>query len=95
MSDEQKKSDKPKIGSISQYASIGGKKERTEDMQATVTQKRQDVKTSEEMERQTVWMPHRLRTRLKVYAALHQDDISGIITRLVETFLNDADRGQE
>ncbi len=97
MSDEKPKPT-PRFGSIhNQFETIGGGQEkRTDDMQqAALTQERQDVKTSEQMERQTVWMPHGLRVRLKAYAALHEDDISGIITRLVETFLDEAERGRQ
>jgi hypothetical protein len=58
----------------------------------TLTQKHQDVKTStvrtpgEEMKRQTVYIPKPLATWLKVHAAIINDDISGIITRLVEQY---------
>jgi len=39
-----------------------------------------------EMKRQTVYMPKELATWLKVHAALTGDDISGVITRLVEHY---------
>ena len=39
-----------------------------------------------EMKRQTVYMPKELATWLKVHAASIDDDISGIITRLVEHY---------
>jgi len=39
-----------------------------------------------EMKRQTVYMPKELATWLKVHAALTGDDISGVITRLVEQY---------
>ena len=62
-------------------------------MQSTITSKRQDAITSKhqdtpEMKRQTVYMPKLLATRLKIYAAATGEDISGIITNLVETFLD-------
>lgn len=43
---------------------------------------------AEEMKRQTVYMPQQLATRLKVHAATIGDDISGIITRLEEDYLD-------
>ncbi len=39
-----------------------------------------------EMKRQTVYMPKELATWLKIHAASIDDDISGIITRLVEHY---------
>jgi len=39
-----------------------------------------------EMKRQTVYMPKELATWLKVHAALTGDDISGVITTLVEQY---------
>jgi len=42
--------------------------------------------SSAEMKRQTVYMPKELATWLKVHAALTGDDISGVITRLVEHY---------
>ena len=38
--------------------------------------------------RQTVWMPIPLNRRLKIHAAKTDEDISGIINRLVEQFLD-------
>lgn len=38
--------------------------------------------------RQTVWMPRPLATRLKVHAARTRQDISGIVNKLVEQYLN-------
>jgi hypothetical protein len=98
MSDEQEKKPTDKFsktgrgfGSIKeQYETIGGRKEDT-DMQSTITSKRQDAITSKqqnvpEMKRQTVYMPTALADWLKAHAALIHDDISGIMTRLVEDY---------
>ncbi len=41
----------------------------------------------EAMKRTTVYMPESLAVRLKVYAARHKDDMSGIIIKLVEELL--------
>ena len=49
----------------------------------------------EEKQRQTVYLPQSLAIRLKVHAAAIQDDISGIITRLVEQYLDEVERGQK
>lgn len=95
MNDEQEKLKKPttKFASIKQqYETIGGGKEDTLPVD-TLTQKHNNVKTSgqqdtPEMKRQTVYMPKHLATRLKIHAASTGDDISGIITRLVETYLD-------
>ena len=38
--------------------------------------------------RQTVWMPIPLATRLKVHAARTRQDISGIVVKLVEQYLD-------
>jgi hypothetical protein len=94
MSNEQEKKPTQKFGTMKQqWETIGGGKGDTE-MQGALTQKRHDVKASEqeEMKRQTVYMPKTLATRLKARAALIGDDISGIITRLVETYLDEAEK---
>jgi len=105
MSDQQQEPKRAtKFGSIQQqretieqqWGTVGGGKS---DMPAaeTVTQKRQDVKapdahaSSEEMKRQTVYMPQELATWLKIHAAIMHDDISGIITRLVEQYRDDVE----
>lgn len=94
MSDEQTKKPTTKFGSIKdQWETIGGRKEET-DMQSTITSKRQDALTSKqqdvpEMKRQTVYMPKGLATRLKIHAASTGKDISGIITKLVEAYLDE------
>ena len=96
MSDEPEKKPTTKFGSIhKQWETIGGGKGETE-VQSTLTQKRHDVKTpeQEDMKRQTVYMPQKLATRLKVHAAIIGDDISGIITRLVETYLDEVERNK-
>lgn len=97
---EEKPEKKPtkRFGSVeNQWGTIGGGKGKT-DMPETMTQERKDVKalehTPEEMKRQTVYMPEQLARRLKVHAALIGDDISGIITRLVETYLDEAERNK-
>jgi len=88
MSDEQEKKPTRKFGTIkNQYETIGGGK----DLQDTLTQERQNVKTSkhydaEDMKRQTVYMPAELARWLKVHAALTGEDISGIITDLVAKY---------
>jgi hypothetical protein len=41
----------------------------------------------EAMKRTTVYMPESLAVRLKIYAARHKDDMSGIIVKLVEELL--------
>ncbi len=41
--------------------------------------------------RQTVWMPKPLNRRLKVHVAKIGDDISGLINRLVEKYLNEVE----
>jgi hypothetical protein len=72
----------------------GGKSDLAAD---SLTSKHQEVKTSsvhaagEEMKRQTVYMPKPLATWLKVHAAITQDDISGIITRLVEQYRDEVE----
>ena len=101
MSDEQEKQPVPKptarFGSMKkQFETIGGGKEDTIPTD-TLTQKRNDVITSKqqdtpEMKRQTVYMPKDLATRLKIHAASTGDDISGIITRLVESYLDQAEK---
>ncbi len=99
MSDEQEKKPKPttRFASIKQqFETIGGGED-TPMPADTLTQKRNDVKTSRqqdtsEMKRQTVYMPKRLATRLKIHAASTGDDISGIITRLVEDYLDRVER---
>ncbi len=88
MSDEEKKPT-TKFGSMrQQWETIGGNK--GADMPAdTMAQKRQDVKTSRDtqnMKRQTVYMPRDLAIWLKAHAALTGTDISGIMTRLVEDY---------
>lgn len=100
MSDEQQPEKKPtrKFGSIKQWETIGGGKGSTDMPEGTITQERKDVKAlehnPEDMKRQTVYMPQKLATRLKVHAALIGDDISGIITRLVEVYLDEAERNK-
>ncbi|HEY7414510.1 MAG TPA: hypothetical protein VH593_04910 [Ktedonobacteraceae bacterium] len=54
-----------------------------------------DIKTSKHkaagpgraMRRTTIYMPEELTIRLKVYAARHREDMSGIIARQVEKLL--------
>ncbi len=41
------------------------------------------------MKRTTVYMPEPLAVRLKIYAARHKEDMSGIIIKLVEDLLKD------
>ena len=99
MSDEQEKKPKPttRFGSIKQqYETIGGGNDTSMPVD-TLTQKHNDIKTSRqqdapEMKRQTVYMPRQLATRLKIHAASMGDDISGIITRLVEDYLDQVER---
>jgi hypothetical protein len=43
---------------------------------------------AEEMKRQTIYIPQQLATPLKVHATTIGDDISGIITRLEEGYLD-------
>ncbi len=82
MSEEKQPKPTKKFGSISsQYATIGGGPEVSQD---TITSKAPDTL---EMKRQTVYMPKNLATRLKIHAAATGEDISGIITELVEQFL--------
>jgi hypothetical protein len=93
MSDTPEKKPTTRFGSMKeQFETIGG----ATDMQGTLTQEHQDAKTSahsqEDMKRQTVYMPQRLATRLKVHAAIIGDDISGIITRLVKTYLDEVEK---
>jgi hypothetical protein len=101
MSDQQEPKPTTRFGNIQQRETIeqwktvgGGKSEMPAD---TLTQKHQDVKTSathpsgEEMKRQTVYIPKPLATRLKVHAAIINDDISGSITRLVEQYLDEVE----
>ncbi len=100
MSDEQQKEIRPtkRFGSIQQqreaveeFQTIGPK-EKT--MPTDTVTRQPDVKASasgEEMKRQTVYMPQKLATRLKIHAATIDDDISGIITRLVEDYLNEVE----
>jgi len=45
------------------------------------------AKHQENMKRQTVYMPKELARRLKVHASATDQDISGIITMLVEEYL--------
>ena len=105
MSNEQEK--KPTTTPTTKFASMQKQRETVEELQtigggkgnmpqSTLTQKRQDAKTSEhtpdEMFRQTVYMPKSLARRLKSHAAIIDEDISGIITRLVETYLDDVER---
>jgi|SRR5579871_1134638 len=49
---------------------------------------KEKVKREETHFRQTVWMPIPLNRRLKIHAAKTGDDISGIINKLVEAYLN-------
>jgi hypothetical protein len=60
------------------------------------TQKHTNIKDAEDktqksegeaMKRTTVYMPESLAVRLKIYAARHKDDMSGIIIKLVEELL--------
>lgn len=41
------------------------------------------------MKRTTVYMPEELALRLKIYAARHKEDMSGIIIKLVEKLLTE------
>lgn len=94
MSDEPTKKPTTKFGSIQQqWDTIGGAKGDTTMAQDTLTQKRQNSITSkqqdiQEMKRQTVYMPQHLAIWLKAHAALNGEDISGIITHLVEDYKN-------
>ena len=96
MSEQPTKEPKPtqKFAGINkQWQTIGGG---TVPQQSTIAAKQQNVKATgeppaEEMKRQTVYMPMRLAQRLKVHAALTGGDISGIITRLVETYLDETE----
>jgi hypothetical protein len=102
MSDQQEPKPTARFGSVQQQRETiepwktvgGGKSEMSVD---ALTQKRQDVKTSaippscEEMKRQTVYIPKPLATWLKVHAAIINDDISGIITRLVEQYRDEVE----
>lgn len=103
MSDEQEIKPTPKFGTVKEqretvkeeWRTLGHKKEEP-DMQGTLTSKRQNTITSKkqdvpEMKRQTVYMPTTLADWLKAHAALIHDDISGIITRLVEDYKNEAE----
>jgi hypothetical protein len=98
MSDEQTEPKRAtRFGSIQQqrdtiaqeWSTVGGGKGMPAAV-GTMAQKRQDVKTleaeGEGMKRQTVYIPLPLATWLKAHAALIGDDISGIITRLVEQY---------
>lgn len=69
------------------------------DREQEQTLKHQDVKTLEhkdvkalnqqsDMKRQTVYMPVALARKLKSHAAATDQDISGIITKLVEKYLD-------
>lgn len=53
--------------------------------------KHKDTKTSSNksitMKRTTVYIPEELAIQLKVYAARHKEDVSGIITRQIEKLL--------
>jgi hypothetical protein len=55
------------------------------------TSKHKDIKKPNEksvtMKRTTVYMPEELAIQLKVYAARHKEDVSGIITRQIEKLL--------
>lgn len=55
------------------------------------TSKHKDIKMPNEksvtMKRTTVYMPEELAIKLKVYAARHKEDVSGIITRQIEKLL--------
>ncbi len=44
-------------------------------------------KDAQAMKRTTVYMPEPLAVRLKIYAARHKEDMSGIIIKLVEELL--------
>lgn len=97
MSDEQKEI-KPttKFGSVQQqretvgeFQTIGSKGKPM--IIATKQPDTEEPTSSEEMKRQTVYMPKSLAQRLKVHAALTDGDISGIITKLVETYLNEVE----
>lgn len=102
MSDEGKeKEPKPtsKFGSVKrQFETIGGGKgDSTMQGEGTLTLKRPDVKTSpapEEMKRQTIYLPRRLATWLKMHAASTEDDMSAIITGLVEELKDKVEKGQ-
>jgi hypothetical protein len=80
-----------------EYSTLGGGK--SEMTQNTIASKRQDVTTSkhqdaEEMKRQTVYMPMELATWLKIHAATTREDISGIITRLVERYRDEVEKSR-
>lgn len=73
----------------------------TQEHKNATTFEQQDVVTSETEQssakkskreethfRQTVWMPKPLNRRLKIHAAKIEDDVSGIINRLVEEYLD-------
>jgi hypothetical protein len=75
------------------------KDESTQERQNATTLERQNVtetegdttkknKREETHFRQTVWMPKPLNRRLKVHAAKIEEDVSGIINKLVEEYLN-------
>jgi hypothetical protein len=55
------------------------------------TSKHKDIKMPNEksvtMKRTTVYIPEELAIKLKVYAARHKEDVSGIITRQIEKLL--------
>lgn len=55
--------------------------------------KHKDAKTpnnkSITMKRTTVYIPEELAIRLKIYAAQHKEDVSGIITRQIERLLTE------
>ncbi len=98
MSEEKEKEPKPtnKFGSMKrQFETIGGGKE-TMPGEGTLTLKRQDIKTSsttEELKRQTIYMPRRLATWLKTHAASTEVDMSAIMTRLVEEYKDKVEGG--
>jgi hypothetical protein len=58
---------------------------------STETSKHKDAKTlnnkSTPMKRTTVYIPEELAIQLKIYAARHKEDVSGIITRQIEKLL--------
>ncbi len=100
MSDEEKRpAPTPKFASMKrQFETIGGGKEAAMHGEGTLTLKRQDVKTSpvtEEMKRQTVYLPRSLAIWLKTHAAKTEEDMSDIMTRLVQDFKDKVEGGAD
>ena len=79
-----------------QFETIGGGKGGDTIMpESVILSKHQDVKTSDiqEMKRQTIYLPDDLAIWLKAHAALSKDDMSGIVTRLVQEYREKIERG--